>query len=268
VREALITIDHFHVWREHIAWSKKDESSARDYMVQRFSSNMVFLSLLLGTEIGVLFSPSDPAKVVRAAISDDYNYLNPHFWVGIFLIFSVINTTLAILSSFTAWAIISSLGASNTQCVIRSTVGMYACMLPSRMLIASLYLFLIWISLWMSLLLPIIATWFMGIMCTIMFFHIVTIYSSLGNLILETGAMGEKRVFSIAEEEEMTPSELTVQLLQKAHANRQKRIDDILKYSESEVEAESPSPSQPQSTALSSKSMLKMASTRNLYRDR
>jgi len=225
-REFVITVDNFHDWREHLVWGKKDGDVARDYIIQRFSSNMVFLSLLLSTEIGVLFSPSKPGQAVRDAIQSDMKY-DPKFWVGIFLIFDVITTLLAILSSFSAWAIISSLSGSNAQCIIRSTVGMYACVLPSRLLIASLYLFLIWISIWLGVFLPKSFSILFAMMAIIMFFHIITIYSALGEVLMDTGAMGEKPVLGIEEEEGMTPSELTVRLVEVAHSKRKVRVGSI-----------------------------------------
>jgi hypothetical protein len=51
-REFFITVDHFSIWRRHLAWANDDGKDLRTYMTQRYASNMVFMSLLLSTELG------------------------------------------------------------------------------------------------------------------------------------------------------------------------------------------------------------------------
>lgn len=51
-REFFVTVDHFSIWRRHLAWANDDGKDLRTYMTQRYASNMVFMSLLLSTELG------------------------------------------------------------------------------------------------------------------------------------------------------------------------------------------------------------------------
>ena len=69
VREYLITVDNFSLWRRHLAWAKNDGEDLRGYMTQRYASNMVFLSLLLSTELGVLFNSAHVTTEVRGIAS-------------------------------------------------------------------------------------------------------------------------------------------------------------------------------------------------------
>ena len=195
----------------------------RDYSTQRFSSMMVFLSLMLGTEIGVLFTPSDPGIMIRSALNDpQQSYQTPLFWAGTFLVFDVITTVFGILATFSAWAIISALSPENAHCILRSTIGVYTCMLPSRMLLASIYLFILWLALLLIAVMTEAFTVLMALTTIFLFLHIVSIYSVLANLVIDTGALTNSSIFGSSEEEDMTPSELTLNLVDKAYANRQR----------------------------------------------
>ena len=46
--EMFVTVDQTTLWARHIAWANKGKD-IREYHTKRFSSNMVFLSLLLGS---------------------------------------------------------------------------------------------------------------------------------------------------------------------------------------------------------------------------
>lgn len=45
--EYFFTLDNFPLWRRHLAWAKTDGADLRNHTVQRYSSNMVFLSLMM-----------------------------------------------------------------------------------------------------------------------------------------------------------------------------------------------------------------------------
>lgn len=104
---------------------------------------MVILSLFLSIEVSTLFSPSDSATEVRAALRSN-DYFDMKFAIGIIIILDIILTLMAILAAFTAWAMVSAIGDKNVHYIIRSSIGLYATQLPSRMLVAATYLFLTW----------------------------------------------------------------------------------------------------------------------------
>ena len=141
--EWLLSVDHFPIWRLHLIYSHSDGKNLRDILIQRFSSNMVILSLFLSIEVATLFSPSDAATDVRHALRDE-EYSSVKFAIGIIIIFDIIITLMAILAAFTAWAMVSAIGDKNVHYIVRSSVGLYATQLPSRMLVAATYLFFTW----------------------------------------------------------------------------------------------------------------------------
>lgn len=55
--EHIVPVDQFGLWRQHQIWAINDSEQLRNLLTQRFSSNVVFLSLLLSTEIGVCSFP-------------------------------------------------------------------------------------------------------------------------------------------------------------------------------------------------------------------
>ena len=67
--EYLVSKYYSMAWIEQVAWAK-DGKTMRDFATQPSSSIMVFLSLMLGSEIGILFTPSDPGLMIRAALSN------------------------------------------------------------------------------------------------------------------------------------------------------------------------------------------------------
>ena len=69
-------------------WSKKNGDDLKKIVTERFASSTVFLSLLFSSEMGVLYSPSDPGKDIRSAL-ELKQYATPDYWLGVALCFSV-----------------------------------------------------------------------------------------------------------------------------------------------------------------------------------
>ena len=102
LREYVITVDHFSIWRRHLAWAFENGKDLRDFTSQRYASSMVFMSLLLATELNVLFNSARVTTSVREALMEE-NCHDVHFWIGIFVIISSVLTLLSLISIFTAW---------------------------------------------------------------------------------------------------------------------------------------------------------------------
>ena len=102
VREYFVTVDNFSIWRRHLAWAMENGKDLRAYMTQRYGSSMVFMSLLLATELNVLFNSARVTTNVRDALMREA-YLDIHFWAGIAVIISAVLTLLSLISIFTAW---------------------------------------------------------------------------------------------------------------------------------------------------------------------
>lgn len=219
--ESFVTVDNFPIWRRHIAWSEHDGSKLRNIMVQRFSSNMVFMTLLLSSDVAVLFSPSNPSENMRIdLLAGNYHTLN--FWAGLFVCVSIFLCLCTIVATFTAWSIISTISGNNAHCIIRSTVGLHACQLPSRIIVAAVYSFVTWASLFMFILVPLGWAILIVAVALLLILHIVRTFSALGRLIMYTGAMNDDRIFDVKAEEAMLPYDLLDNLVIKATAEKEK----------------------------------------------
>lgn len=227
--EYLISVDHHQIWRRHLAWSHRDGDALKNAVTSRFASNMVFMSLLLGAEISVLFSPSRPAQLFREALAES-RYRTVYFWGGIFLCISIGMTLSTLLANFTAWAIIGAVSSHNSHAVLRSSIGLYAAQLPARMAVLSIYCFVIWVVLFLFQLLPNPWSYIVTIFIFVMFVHIVLVYSAFGRLVMYTKAMRKDEIFKEEEEDSMTANRLSEELLNRAMEEKKKNTPLPLYY--------------------------------------
>mmetsp|Transcript_34239 Transcript_34239/g.49725 ORF Transcript_34239/g.49725 Transcript_34239/m.49725 type:complete len:352 (-) Transcript_34239:558-1613(-) len=268
-KEMFMSIDNFPIWREHIVYCVSDGKRVREIMTQRFSSNMVFLSLLLSVEVGVLFSPSDICTAIRCSMNNHCtnrpiaghlgyetdDEIAGHLayetddeiltsTIGIVLVCNVVVTMIGILATFTAWGLLSAVGDDNTHFIVRSSVGLFATQLPSRLLISSLYMFLCWMIMILFELLP-NDYWAISIavFAVVLTLFVVSLYSSLGRLIIHTKAMNSQSMFNVESVDKMNPFELTEHLvaLTRRRQTTGKSASETYRYSSVNV------PSLPQS---------------------
>lgn len=197
-REFLITVDNFSIWRRHVAWAMASGQDLRAYLTQRYASSMVFLSLLLSTELGVLFNSS--TSDLRTALSTEA-YNTTLFWCGILIITSAMLTLLSLISTFTAWTMVSAVSAENAHLVFRSSIGQYAAELPGRLIVGAVYTFIGWIGLFVFVLFP-PGLWSMLLilLSVSLFVHTISTFSAFGRIILHSGAMSSTPIFSAEQE--------------------------------------------------------------------
>ncbi|CAB9497634.1 expressed unknown protein [Seminavis robusta] len=213
--EFLVTVDHSQLWRKHVAWSKPDGKELRNFTTQRFSSNMVFMSLILAAEMNVLFNSSQITTDIRTHMING-NYFSLKHWIGLVILLSACVTVIALVSTFTAWGMVSSIGDKNAHCLLRSSTGQLVTSLPSNYVVASLYLFLGWLVLFIIELTKGPVRIVLLLVVTYLFFQTVVSLSAFGRLIIHTGAMGSRPVLDPALEKALLPSGLHASLLIKA----------------------------------------------------
>jgi hypothetical protein len=230
IREFIITVDNFSIWRRHLAWAMENGNDLKLHMTQRYASNMVFMSLLLSTELGVLYNSATVTTTVRQQLREgEHGSLS--FWAGLFIIISALLTILSLISTFTAWAMVNSVDANNAHCIFRSSIGQYAAELPGRLIVGSIYSFLISFVMYFFLLLP-FGIWSITLLAStvFLFLHIVSVFSALGRVIMHTGAMGNGRIFSPEYEDLLLPHTLHSNLLAKSKANLENNTSIIRQY--------------------------------------
>lgn len=219
LRELLITVDHFSIWRRHLAWAIADGKDLRDYMTQRYASSMVFMSLLLGMELNVLFNSAGVTTHMRQALMHE-EIGEVSFWAGIIIMISAVLTLLSLISIYTAWTMVSAVSVTNAHCIFRSSIGQYVAELPGRFIVGSIYTFLVWLSLFFFLLLP-FGFWSLFLLAIVLalFVHTITAFSAFGRVIMHTSAMGSNPIFDAEYEASLLPHTLHADLLVKARAN-------------------------------------------------
>jgi len=219
LRELLVTVDNFDIWRRHLAWAIEDGDELRDHFTNRLSSNMVFMSLLLSAELAILFESSNICTEVRDALKQE-ELGSLHFWIGIVIILSIVLTILSLLSTFTAWKMVSAIHKDNVHCILRSSIGQYAAELPGLFIVSSIYAFLLWVMMFFFVLLPVGYYSFILIFVTVgLFVHTITAFSSFGRVIMHSGAMGSQHIFDASFERNLSPQQLHRHLLTKAKAS-------------------------------------------------
>jgi hypothetical protein len=219
IREYFISTDNFSIWRRHLAWAFEDGQDLRQYMTQRYASTMVFMSLLLSTELGVLFNSAKVTTEVRFNLHNS-NHQTVAFWAGLLIIISALLTLLSLISTFTAWAMVSAIDGKNAHCILRSSIGQYAAELPGRLVVFSIYSFLTSFMLFFFLLLP-VGFWSILLLVStaLLFVHVISVFSCFGRIIMHTGAMGTSRIFSSEYEGFLEPHSLHTNLRNKAECN-------------------------------------------------
>ncbi len=131
-------------------------------------------------------------------------------------------TILALVNMYTLSKLIASISDSNAHAMLRSSIGSYVAVLPSRFTVAALYLFLLWIAMfiWDFFTGPIHVLFIL--MVLLLFFHVIIPLSAFGRLIIHTGAMGRRPVLDVELEKELLPSGLHNSLLIRATDRKRK----------------------------------------------
>jgi hypothetical protein len=227
--EYFVTVDHSILWQKHIAWAKPKGEVLRAYVTQRFASNMIVLSLMLGAEIGVFFNSSHETSEMRTLLGTE-SYSSLKYWIGIVIALDAGVTVMALVTTFTLWGMVSAISDDNTHALLRSSIGQYVISLPPRFVVMALYLFLLWLTLFfIELLKGPARVIIMCIMC-FLFFQVVIPLSAFGRLIIHTGAMAKRRVLDEEFEKELLPSGLHASLLIQATHQQRKNTTAMQQY--------------------------------------
>ena len=129
-----------------LVYAKHDGAALRSLFTQRFAAISTMVSLLVSSQIAVMFSPSVPTQKARDALAN-LDWGSTAFWAGFFLAISIIFSITALLATLSAWAIFNAVGDANSHVILRSTMCQNAAALPVRLALISIYFFFIWVNL-------------------------------------------------------------------------------------------------------------------------
>lgn len=214
--DAFISVEMATLWRLHLVYGKKDGDELIRLFIQHFASHSTMLTLLISSQTAVFFSPSRPTEAARTALGQS-RYQEIAFWAGLFLCLGIMCSFLALIATLSAWTIFAVASKRNAHVLLRSSLFLHAAALPSRLALASIYIFFLWINLFwyvvcaLAIAIPLSVIFFLGS------FHIVSTYSAVGRVIMYAGGISEKeRILEKEKEADLTPSELTEALIHKA----------------------------------------------------
>ena len=167
-------------------------------------------------------------EIRQALMTEQYGELK--FYIGAVLALASCVTVVGLVATYTAWSMISALSDANSNTMLRSSMGQYVTALPSRFVVASLYLFLLWLTL---ILIDIVSGPLILVILGVvvyLFFQVVVSLSAFGRLIIHTGAMGKKRILDPDLERQLLPSGLHASLLIKATERSRRRTSVTQQY--------------------------------------
>lgn len=221
--DCFVSVELTKLWRRHLVYGKRNGKELIALFMQRFASLTTMTTLLIGTEVAVLFSPSEPAQRSRDAIRN-LEYTTVEFWAQLALMASICASVAALLAVVTAWALNAAISPSNAHIVLRSSLWLHAATLPAQLALLGIKLFVTTLSLYFFVIcawqiaVPIVVIW------VIFLLYIISLYSATGRIILHSGAIGEERIVERNVEYELTPQQLTTTLLEKSWLAKQARI--------------------------------------------
>eukprot|EP00934_Nitzschia_sp_Nitz4_P007123 Nitzschia sp. Nitz4//scaffold56_size114212//102121//103845//NITZ4_003969-RA/size114212-processed-gene-0.39-mRNA-1//-1//CDS//3329554763//7113//frame0 len=227
--EYFITVDHSVLWQRHVSWAKPRGEDLRLYVTQRFASNMIVLSLMLGAQINVFFNSSAELTEMRRILGAEI-YGSLKFWIGIVISLDACVTIMALVSTFILWGMISAISDTNTHALLRSSIGQYVISMPPRFVVAALYLFIMWLFLAIMDFTKGPARIVLALVIFILFFQVIIPLSVFGRLIIHTGAMDKRRILDEEFEKELLPSGLHASLLIRATGQRRRYSNVISQY--------------------------------------
>lgn len=181
----------------------------------------IFMSILFGIQLNVLLSSSEVAREIRQSLLDE-DYCTLRFWAGFVLLFSSIVSLISLLSTYTAWNMIAAVSETNSNFVLGSSIGQYVAGLPRRLIVLSIYLFLLWIGMMVYILLS-VGFWslLLSTITIALLIHTITTLSVFGRIVIHTGAMNSKPMFDDNNNETtIHQNESYSQLLHKARMNQ------------------------------------------------
>jgi len=139
-------------------------------------------------------------------------------------------TVSTLLANFTAWAILDAVSAENSHAVLRSSIGLYAAQLPARMVVLSIYCFMIWVIIFLYEISDPMWGMFLAIFTFALMMHIVLTYSAFGRLVMYTKAMSKHPIFDYEDADNMNANRLFEELLKKAIIQKNKNAPLPLYY--------------------------------------
>ena len=214
-----------------LVYAKHDGAALRSLFTQRFAAISTMVSLLVSSQMAVMFSPSEPTQKARDALANlDWN--SYAFWAGFFLAISIIFSISALLATLSAWAIFNAVGDENNHVILRSTMCQNAAALPVRLALISIYFFFIWVNLFWHVIANRWLGVFLSLFCLLFVIYVTSLYSAVGRQVMYSGALGEEDIMRENDgyRESMSAPQLQSALAEKVKMARDAKIPVEMQY--------------------------------------
>jgi hypothetical protein len=180
------------------------------------------LTLLVGTQVATLFSPSTPCEHAREALKHKA-VDKVAFWAGLVLCLGIICAILSLIAVLVAWSLYAAVDPNNAHIILRSSISLLALGLPERMAMISIMLFLLWINLFFYVL----SSWQVAMPLSVVFslglVPVWSLYRSVGRLLMYSGSLGREHI-NVESEATISPKQLTETLQTKTDLADQAQI--------------------------------------------
>jgi hypothetical protein len=201
------TANWCHEWRAHVAWAVDNGASMKASYSARFSSSMVVMSLMLSSQITVLFSGTQVGDDIRQAMAEaDYNDIA--LYIGILIICGMSFALLAIVSTYTVWGIILPISDVNVPAIFRSHMGLHVLSIPTKLVTAAIYTYGLWLTLLLFKLLPNYWGWIITALGLSLHVYVTFVQSALSQVIMYSNSMQMEPMFSEQDLKALAPDDL------------------------------------------------------------
>lgn len=136
----------------------------------------------------------------------------------------LVTSVSSLITILHAWSLNSAISSNNAHSVYRSSLWLYVSSLPIRLALLSIYWFVVsLILLFFATADWVVATPFAVVFCLLVF-YITSLYSAAGRVLMYAGAVGDDPIMEGDAVYELSASELTSKLLEKAVATKEADI--------------------------------------------
>jgi hypothetical protein len=185
---------------------------------------------MVGTDVAIIYSPAEPADRIREALAKE-QVESLAYWTGIAVCVSLCLSLCALLCNFTARTTFNCLSKENAPIILRSSIGIYASLLPLRLLQLSMYCFFLvcFLSFWL-IMDPTAVGITISLGCAAFLALVLLTLWNISRLIISNGALGEESIMPQDREETYSSSQLSDFLLKQTALAKKARIPVNYQY--------------------------------------
>lgn len=182
----------------------------------------------MASQITILASGSEAGigyNIREAMHTNDYQ--NIDLYVGVLLVSGILLAIFTIIATYTAWGTILPVSDSNMEAIFRSKVGVHVMGIPNKLALATIYVYLAWMTIMLWQLLPLTWGTVYAALALALFFYLHFIFSGLSRVIMHSKAMKDEPIFSDSQMLEMQQDDYDKAFMDKVKMNHRRPCSSI-----------------------------------------